>query len=785
MCAQPDQQCQQPDGALFCCEGRSRCCSAAQLGLDQDVCVADDTPCPLPCPDGNGQCTLGTFCQTTPDGDLQCLDNCPAVRRCGFNACCAPGSVCQQDSCAAGDLVVDAAALQASAQVRFETLDAAACNALDGCAAGTGDRKLLTFSLQMRNTGTADVLVGPPTDPLLFGESRCSHLPTLPGFVGWRVMDAGGQELASGSIAASCIRDDADGQAFSSCTYQGLSAGGTSRNVLLDTCNFVDVTNLPEGDYQLEVELNAAGSLLETDTTNNTAVTPFTIGGACVGGVPCGATCCPNGFVCSNSECLLPDLTVDQNLLASTVRLTTETFAQNDCAIMEGCLRAGGERRLLRFSTSTPNVGTADFFVGRPEDSPNAEWSACHGHYHYHEYAHYRLLDQQGQEVVRGAKQAFCLTDIERVLPDAPPAQYGCTFQGITRGWADIYSSGLDCQWVDVTGLGEGDYTLEIEVNPNRFIPELDFSNNVATVSVHVPQDPNVCVPQPEICWDGIDQDCVDGADNGCAPITGNATCASALNISGNTLAQVTLQNPPAGEEIIAGCGGSGGQAVFSINVAFPQLAYISTHGSSLDTTISVRGGTCASAEVACVDDTCLTSQGHWAGMLQEGPNLVVVRAKDPVEGAIQFKVELAACADGQLLDFNGVHAGTTLGQPNTKTTTCRNGPTAGPEERWYFTTCPGTTRADFSTCNDGTPGNSFDTLLEVSQGSCRGNPVAGACNDDDQSQMACPGVPFASHLVTDLSGSGAGDGLWFLLVEAYSDAVAGPYQLSTSLTPL
>ena len=62
----------------------------------------------------------------------------------------------------------------------------------------------------------------------------------------------------------------------------------------------------------------------------------------------------------------------------------------------------------------------------------------------------------------RGAKQAFCLLDVQQYVPGSPPARYNCGFQGITAGWADIYTSGLDCQWIDVTGVAEGDYTLEL-----------------------------------------------------------------------------------------------------------------------------------------------------------------------------------------------------------------------------------------------------------------------------------------------------------------------------------
>lgn len=778
-CERPEQQCRDATGAALCCQDRARCCAAAQLGIPEDVCVDAEAPCPLPC-EGGGACAVGSFCVRTMDGDTQCAPTCPGVRRCGFNGCCAAGSTCSGSTCEAGDLVPDAALLTSSLRVTARTITDGSCDERDGCAAMAGVRKAATFQLVLTNMGTSDVQLGRPAESGAHNPLTCSNTPALPGFVGWELLGTDLDVVASGSFAAVCLRDESADGAYT-CAFQGLSAGAHSPNLLAPTCNFIDVTNITPGAYTLRVRVNASAAVAEEDLSNNTVEVPLVVPGECVGGTLCGGVCCPQDFTCTAAGvCQMPDLTVDPDLLGSSVQFSSETFSQSDCAIMEGCLRGGGLRRLLRFSTSTPNVGEADFYVGRPEESSMAQFSACHGHYHYHEYAHYRLLNADGEEVVRGAKQAFCLTDIQPVLPNAPERQYGCDFQGITRGWTDIYSSALDCQWVDVTGVPEGDYTLEIEVNPRRFIPEMNYENNTARVSVRVPQDPNVCVPRAEVCWDGLDQDCDDIPDNGCMPITGVSTCATALQVSADTVAPVALAVPPAGEGVVPSCGGQGGQAVFSINVAFDQLAYISTHGSAVDTVISVRGGTCASPEVSCVDDTCDAAQGHWAGTLREGPNLVVVRAKEAVEGTLQFKVELAGCAGVQPLENNGPHNGTTVGRPNTKTATCGTGPTPGPEDHWYFTTCPGTARATFSTCTVGAAGQNFDTVVEIGQGRCRGRPVANACDDDDAT--ACPGQQYASMVGADLRGTGAGDGMWFVMVEAYSEASASPYVLNASV---
>jgi hypothetical protein len=187
----------------------------------------------------------------------------------------------------------------------------------------------------------------------------------------------------------------------------------------------------------------------------------------------------------------LPDLTVNSEELRQSVRVTSENFGRNHCAFVEGCLGGTGARRLLRFSTMTPNLGPGDLVVGDPSNNPDFVFSECHAHFHFSEYADYRLLDLQGNLVARGHKQAFCLIDLERAQGVAgrnTPQFPDCGNQGISAGWADVYHSGLDCQWIDITGVPEGRYVLEVSVNPARVIEEGNFANNSARTEVFIPR---------------------------------------------------------------------------------------------------------------------------------------------------------------------------------------------------------------------------------------------------------------------------------------------------------
>lgn len=206
-----------------------------------------------------------------------------------------------------------------------------------------------------------------------------------------------------------------------------------------------------------------------------------------------------------------PDLVVDQARMGNW-RVTTQTFSANSCAVRED-ETLPGTRTLLRFTFTTPNVGAGDLIVGSPETHP--EWFTfgnCHGHAHFKEFSDYRLwtpaqfADYQGfrtaspdamaHEIleahpalapVRGDKAGFCVIDIRQNAGSLLPPKYLlCEFQGISTGWADEYSQGLDGQWIDVTGLAKGTYVLEAEVNAERFYQESDYVNDRAWVAVTI-----------------------------------------------------------------------------------------------------------------------------------------------------------------------------------------------------------------------------------------------------------------------------------------------------------
>ncbi len=194
-----------------------------------------------------------------------------------------------------------------------------------------------------------------------------------------------------------------------------------------------------------------------------------------------------------NCTGLGPDLDVSLNDLYSSLYSTTITSNDN-CLVNEGCLQGTGTRQILRFTTKISNIGNQDYFIGVPSASnPQFEYDQCHNHYHYEGYAEYLLFDQQGNPMPQiGFKNGFCVLDLS--CPSGISAQYSCGNMGITAGCADIYSSGLACQWIDVTAVPAGDYYLVVRTNwdhspdkNGRY--ELRYDNNWAQVCIHFERD--------------------------------------------------------------------------------------------------------------------------------------------------------------------------------------------------------------------------------------------------------------------------------------------------------
>jgi hypothetical protein len=243
---------------------------------------------------------------------------------------------------------------------------------------------------------------------------------------------------------------------------------------------------------------------------------------SCLSEMQCGdGICCSLGSRCEGGQCLLADLSIDQARLGTSWYVDRITFSPQSCSLMEGCIGASGPRRLLRFDLATPNTGAGDLFLGDPDDNQDLfVYASCHDHYHFTEYARYTLFDANNQPVGNGQKQAFCLLDYEELGPGSPPPQYHCGYQGISAQWSDVYESSLPCQWIDITGIPAGTYTLYAEVNFDQVLAESDYTNNTASVIVTIEVETCTgCGPDDATCCG--DTDTCGWANNGLCDCNG------------------------------------------------------------------------------------------------------------------------------------------------------------------------------------------------------------------------------------------------------------------------
>ena len=176
-------------------------------------------------------------------------------------------------------------------------------------------------------------------------------------------------------------------------------------------------------------------------------------------------------------------------------------------------------RRLLRFTAMMVNVGSGHFEVRGSRSSTSnpmimrqlifsdtshtnvarqqttnavAKYAGDgHAHWHVQEMMRYDLWGGQG--TFRGAKVGFCFLDSDfyRAEPGYSGGFYNGSMcssdpnvlsnrMGISIGMGDQYEWYLAWQWVDITGLPSGSYTLRSKVDPYGYFEEENEVNQCA-----------------------------------------------------------------------------------------------------------------------------------------------------------------------------------------------------------------------------------------------------------------------------------------------------------------
>jgi hypothetical protein len=183
------------------------------------------------------------------------------------------------------DLTVDQTFLQNSVEFDQRLFEPSSCAVQEGCVDAPGVRDLMRFSAVIHNQGTGDLYVGAPAEhPELFEYSNCpdhDHYH-LKDFAQYLLTGDGGEEpVAVGHKQAFCLMDTfspdhVPGQHYD-CEDQGISAGWADVYDKSLDCQWVDITGVPAGEYQLTVTVDHTDLFEEGDETNNSVTIPVTI----------------------------------------------------------------------------------------------------------------------------------------------------------------------------------------------------------------------------------------------------------------------------------------------------------------------------------------------------------------------------------------------------------------------------------------------------------------------------------------------------------------------------
>jgi hypothetical protein len=123
------------------------------------------------------------------------------------------------------------------------------------------------------------------------------------------------------------------------------------------------------------------------------------------------------------------------------------------------------------------------------------------------DFNQFLLFDAVGNLATVGYKQAFCAIDIERMSTTARAsgAFHDCNAnQGISAGWADVYSAGLPCQFVVIDGLPNGDYTLQSTTNYRHKVGEDCYGDNTIWTGLRLAGNTVTTIDPPFIPEDRI-----------------------------------------------------------------------------------------------------------------------------------------------------------------------------------------------------------------------------------------------------------------------------------------
>ncbi|KAG7349079.1 glycosyl hydrolase family 16 protein [Nitzschia inconspicua] len=211
----------------------------------------------------------------------------PTCDGCEESQVCGTDCQCYDSPNALPDLVVVEEGMLNEMYLHDVDFPESSCSLIEGCVAEPGLRRLLRFTSTVLNQGHVDLsFPEPKSRPDLFEYGQCHQHYHFKQFAAYNLYEQGGKTLVmNGSKKAYCMEDTArhhDGMSIGcdkvyDCGFQGIQRGWVDSYGWSLDCSWLDITELPPGEYVLEIEANPGRVFPELSYDNNKAMVRVTL----------------------------------------------------------------------------------------------------------------------------------------------------------------------------------------------------------------------------------------------------------------------------------------------------------------------------------------------------------------------------------------------------------------------------------------------------------------------------------------------------------------------------